>query len=275
MKNTPSSRGYTLIELVVAVGLFALVMTLATGAYILMIDLNRQAQATATGINSLSFALESMTRSIRTGAAYNCGAFGGDCPSGGSEFSFRDASGTGITYSYGHQADGSTGAIVKNGSIILTDPSVAVSDLRFYVSGTGSASSGDVVQPHVTIVISGTVSSGPRKTPQSFTVETGATMRGIDLNVTSAPVESPPTPRCTLVADSGSTVAIGGKPTLSWTTENAISFSISPGFDPSGRPATGGTAQSDESQSSEVTYTGTANNSEGSGTCQVTVTVTP
>ena len=38
-------NGYTLIELVVAVGLFALVMTLASGAYLLMID----PQSTGTG----------------------------------------------------------------------------------------------------------------------------------------------------------------------------------------------------------------------------------
>jgi hypothetical protein len=50
----------------------------------------------------------------------------------------------------------------------------------FYVSGTKTTSAGDYNQPHVTIIISGTVSS-PGKASQYFNVETGATMRGTDL----------------------------------------------------------------------------------------------
>lgn len=188
----PRSRGYTLIELVVSVGLFALVMTLSSGAYLLMIDLNRQAQGIATGINSLSFALETMTRSIRTGTSYSCGVYNsGDCayPNGGDSLTFIDANGTSITYSRDFQSsDRSVGAIVKsvsNNTVTFTDPSVHISSLKFYVSGTIK---GDQYQPYVTIIVSGTVSSGPRKAPQSFTVETGAAMRGIDLTVTqSAP----------------------------------------------------------------------------------------
>lgn len=175
------SRGYTLIELVVAVGLFALVMTLASGAYLLMIDLSRQTQGISTGIDSLSFTLETMTRNIRTGTSYNCGVYGGDCIGGDTSFSFKDANGTDITYAFNQEA----GSIVKDGAITLTDPSVHISALAFYVSGTRTIASTppDYLQPHVTIVISGSVSSGPRKTPQPFTIETGATMRGIDLTV--------------------------------------------------------------------------------------------
>ncbi|MEK7114077.1 MAG: hypothetical protein AAB850_00815, partial [Patescibacteria group bacterium] len=63
-------------------------------------------------------------------------------------------------------------------SSVLTDPSVAVSSLMFYAFGTGKPP--DYQQSRVTIIVSGTVSSGPGKT-QPFTVETGATMRGSDL----------------------------------------------------------------------------------------------
>lgn len=177
--NTPRiQRGYTLIELVVSVGLFALVMTLAAGAYLLMIDLNRQTQGIATGIDSLSFALETMTRGIRTGTEYNCGAFGGDCPSGSSRFSFEDSSGRNVIF------DKQGTAIIKDDSIPLTDASLTITALTFYVTGTGSIAEGDYLQPYVTIVVSGTVSSGPRRSPQPFTIQTSATMRGIDLTVT-------------------------------------------------------------------------------------------
>ena len=70
----------------------------------------------------------------------------------------------------------SGGAVTQN-NVILTDPAVNVTSLEFYVSGT---TPGDAYQPHVTITISGTVSSGQGKT-EPFSVETGATMRGIDL----------------------------------------------------------------------------------------------
>ncbi|HVM58918.1 MAG TPA: prepilin-type N-terminal cleavage/methylation domain-containing protein, partial [Candidatus Paceibacterota bacterium] len=65
-----SSGGYTLVELIVAMGLFAIIMTLSTGAYLIMISVNRHAQAISTGIDNLSFALEDMTRTIRTGTVY-------------------------------------------------------------------------------------------------------------------------------------------------------------------------------------------------------------
>ncbi|MDE1945523.1 MAG: prepilin-type N-terminal cleavage/methylation domain-containing protein, partial [Patescibacteria group bacterium] len=61
------SRGYTLIELIVAIGLFAVVMTLASGAYLIMIGVNRETEGLATGIDNLSFVLESMTTAMRTG----------------------------------------------------------------------------------------------------------------------------------------------------------------------------------------------------------------
>lgn len=271
MNRPIHSRGYTLIELVVAVGLFALVMTLASGSYLLMVDLNRQAQGISTGIDNLAFVLESMTRSIRTGTSYSCGDFGGDCIGGAHRFSFRDSSGADITYT---QPDGSN-AIVKNGTVVLTDPSVEVSSLTFYVSGTGTVASGDFAQPYVTIVVSGTVSSGPRKTPQAFTVETSATMRGIDLTVPLAPSENPPAPTCTLTADSSSVLS-GGVPNLSWTNTNAYTFSINQDIGQVSPAGQGGPRPAATGISTTTTYTGTVKNSvEDTATCNVTVTVTP
>lgn len=177
-------RGYTLIELVVAVGIFALIMSLAAGAYLIMISAGRSAQATATGINSLAFALEDMTRSVRTGTGYNCNnPGGGNCSSGGNSFYFTDASGNAVSYSRSVSSTycgTATACLVKNvgGNIsTLTDPSVNVSSLTFYVSGVFT---GDGAAPHVTIVISGNVSAGAGKTT-AFSVETGATQRSTDI----------------------------------------------------------------------------------------------
>lgn len=174
MKNS-IKKGYTLIELMVAVGLFALIMLLASGAYLMMISLTRHSQGIATGINNLSFALETMTRNIRTGTAYDCGA-ATDCVA--SSFSFKNASG--VTVSYSLAGDGSIQETLGGSTRILTDPFVNISSLTFYTIGTKKLSQGDLIQPHVTMVVSGTVTYAAGKT-ESFTIQTGATMRGSDL----------------------------------------------------------------------------------------------
>ena len=84
----------------------------------------------------------------------------------------RNIHGVTITYAL-------SGGVITQNDAPLTDPSVAVSSLLFYVYGTGKPP-GDYQQPHATIIVSGTISSGPGKT-ESFTVETGASMRGTDI----------------------------------------------------------------------------------------------
>ena len=166
-------RGYTLIELIVSVGLFSLVMLMASGAYLMMISSNRNAQGITTGIDNLSFALETMTRNIRTGTDYSCN-LSGDCLNGASSFSFTNAKGIAVTYDLlGTMIQETTGGE----SSMLTDSSVNISSLMFYVFGTDPT---DEEQSRVTMVISGTVSVERGRT-ESFTIETGATMRGSDI----------------------------------------------------------------------------------------------
>lgn len=178
MKKTRG--GYTLVELIIAIGLFALVMTLSTGAYLIMIGVSRQTQAMSIGIDNLSFALETMTRTIRTGTNYRCNTGKANC-NGGLTFSVLSPGGVDTTYALTFPGGAYTGGAITQNGIALTDPSVNVSSLLFYASGMSSlGSNGDVGQPRVIMLISGTVSSGPGKTIP-FTVETMATMRGTDL----------------------------------------------------------------------------------------------
>ena len=169
-------RGFTLIELIVAVGLFAVVMTLASGAYLLMINVNRQTQSITTGINNLSFALQTMTYKIRTGTGYGCPVLGTDC-AGGNSFSFKSSEGPIVTYTL---ANGKIQETTGTATNDLTDPSVNISALTFYAFGTKPTGQGNVEQPRVLIIIKCTVPSGP-VTSEPFTVETAATMRGSDL----------------------------------------------------------------------------------------------
>lgn len=186
-----TNRGYTLIELMVAVGLFALIMTLASGAYLVMIGINRQTQNITAGINDLSFALETMTRNIRLGYGYNCKG-SGDCPNGESSLTFNNEYGKLVTYSLVESIqlgglDTIQQLVVNPDSSFVTSPltdssAVNVTSLTFYVSGTGKTTDAtpDYNQPHVTITVSGTIDTG-RGNTENFTIETGATMRGADL----------------------------------------------------------------------------------------------
>jgi prepilin-type N-terminal cleavage/methylation domain-containing protein len=169
----PRRGGYTLIELMVSIGLFAIIMTLVAGAYLMIIGISRQAEGISTAVDGVSYALEDMSRTIRTGTGYGCGLIAGiDCPAGGSTFSLTDQSGAVQTFSLQN-------GVIYQDTTPLTDPSITVTALTFYVSGTKPASQGDYAPPYVTIVISGTIVAGKQTFP--FTVETSAVMRGIDL----------------------------------------------------------------------------------------------
>jgi prepilin-type N-terminal cleavage/methylation domain-containing protein len=180
MKNRYT--GYTLIELMVSIALFAIVMTLVSGAYLIVINLDRQTQSITVGIDNFSFALDAMTRTIRTGTSYNCdsGAQAGDCEGGGT-FSVVDSYGDTVSYSISKGALMQTTDYAQTGQIVstaLTDSSsITGLSLSFYTSG---AAPSDHAQPTVTILISGNISVGPGKT-LPITVETTATMRGINI----------------------------------------------------------------------------------------------
>ncbi len=181
INTSPTSvRGYTLVEMIVAVGIFSLVMLTATAAYLTLIDLDRKSRAVTQVVTNLSFAVDSMSRSIRTGTAYSCNG-GTNCTTGGTTLSFVDEFGRTITYAVAsgvvtRQCSGSSCG--GTSAVQLTDPGIVVNTLRFYVRGVGT---GDGLQPQVTFTVQGTVSGGARNTPTTFTIQGGATERKIEL----------------------------------------------------------------------------------------------
>jgi len=74
LPKTPQS-GFSLIEMIVSLGVFSVVITIAVGALLTMIASNNQLQAEQSVMTNLSFALDSMTREIRTGSHYYCVAY--------------------------------------------------------------------------------------------------------------------------------------------------------------------------------------------------------
>ncbi len=72
VKTRRVDRGFTLIEMLVAVALFTVVMLIATATIFSIIGGNRKAQAINAVSNNLNFAIESMVRDIKTGYGYTC-----------------------------------------------------------------------------------------------------------------------------------------------------------------------------------------------------------
>ena len=175
------NKAFTLVELLVSIAVFSVVMTLAIGGYLVMLSINQRAQALALATNNLAFVFEHMTRSIRTNTDYSCGStLGlGDCPSGGSAFTFLLGNGDEVTYSL---SGNSIIREVDGVSSVLTDPSIHIDSLTFYVVGTEKFSDPgqDVRAPTVRMVVKGNV-PGLKGVSPSFSMETMATMRGIDL----------------------------------------------------------------------------------------------
>lgn len=70
-RRSPQS-GFTLIEMIVSLGVFSVVITIAVGALLILIANSKQLQKEQGVMTNLSFALDSMTREIRTGTKYYC-----------------------------------------------------------------------------------------------------------------------------------------------------------------------------------------------------------
>jgi prepilin-type N-terminal cleavage/methylation domain-containing protein len=64
--------GFTIIEMIVSLGLFSVVVTIAMGALLMLVAANNNVPGEQAVMTNLSFALDSMTREIRVGTEYYC-----------------------------------------------------------------------------------------------------------------------------------------------------------------------------------------------------------
>ena len=181
-----NKRGFTLIEMLVSVAIFATVMVIALGALLSMSESDRKSQTLKSVINNLNFSLDSMSRSLRTGDNYHCDAAvppvtdPRDCiASVASSIAYRSGAGSTVVYCRGTgTACSSSGVAVLrsiNGGVTfapITSPEVVISNLTFYVVGAQSAT----IQPKVTILLSGAVQVSGSQQSQ-FNLQTSVTER--------------------------------------------------------------------------------------------------
>lgn len=198
-----ASRGFSLIEMIVAVALFAVIMLVAIGALLSLVEANRKARALESVMNNLNISLDSMVRAARMGTKYNCGGAGipsatdgADCTSGiqnGSvAFSFAPfgsnscAERERYVYSF---SDGALWRSLDGGDTPasrITAPEVLIEDMQFYVVGSkpGNAAVPDTTQPKVVVVVKGTAGGQDARIRSTFNIQATAVQRELDIGYT-------------------------------------------------------------------------------------------
>lgn len=131
MKN---QKGFTIIELMVAMSLFVIVVGISSGVFIRSLRTQRALVSLMAANDNASQTLEQMTREIRIGTAFSAN---------GSRLSFTNADNESVAY------DLVEGKMERNGKV-LTASNVLVKYLSFIVRG---ADEGDGVSTRVTILL--------------------------------------------------------------------------------------------------------------------------
>jgi prepilin-type N-terminal cleavage/methylation domain-containing protein len=203
--NFSGKAGFTLIEMMVAVFVFSIVMTLATGAIFNVVAANKSSQAIKSVMDNLNSALDSMSRDIRYGTIYNCGNTSVDfsepasCTEGASNdniFAFvakptaDNPAGDHVIYEFlENQSSDHSGSIYKcigstlpGNCDLMTAPEVHIQNLHFYVQGASELVS---QQPQVLISISGYAMAGSNES--YFNIETMIDQRKLDMCKTIVP----------------------------------------------------------------------------------------
>lgn len=199
---TLDQKGFTLVEMLVSVGLFAVVMVIATGVIFSIFDGNRKQQAISSVADNLNFSIDSMVRDIKTGYEYRCVpqsateaplpvVIGGisACTNPGNRSSISLISTiTGVERSVKYQlqapTNGEPGYIQKTvcdpscEDERLTSPQIDITKLEFYVT-TPTPGQG---QPGVTVLVSGkAVGTNLDAAVSDFSIQTYISQRVLNI----------------------------------------------------------------------------------------------
>jgi prepilin-type N-terminal cleavage/methylation domain-containing protein len=188
-------RAFTLIEVMVAVSIFAIVMLIGVGALLSLVQTNRRAQGINSVMSNLNAAIESMSRTMRVGGSYHCEtsptlpspsvlAEPQDCSSGGGVLlAFESSRGDSlddddqVVYRLnGTQLERSLYAGANGTWVALTSPDISIDSFQFYVVGS---TPGDTIQPRILMSIEGSAAVPGGST--HFTVQAGVVQRLLDL----------------------------------------------------------------------------------------------
>lgn len=137
------NKGFTIVELLVAIGLFGAIVSIAMGGFVRALQTQKQIVALITANSNVSLVIEQMSREIRTGFNF-CNL---NCPS--DSLTFTNSRGEQVTYAYGVAVGyGTITRQVGSGNINpITADNVNIRYLNFKVSENPS------YPPRVTILV--------------------------------------------------------------------------------------------------------------------------
>lgn len=217
-KNTASARkGFTLIEMLVTVGLFTIIITIAVGGFTNAIRTQREVSSILSAESNVSITLEEMAREVRTGYLFcngigNTQAVAGHSPNGADPdcdcvlstapgapvgtwtcdaLDFYDAEGDHIVYELpttgplaGQLVESST---LSSSTQSLTGNTVTVKYLQFQLFGQVE---GDNWPPRITISMGITPSStDPAVANNVVNLQTTVSARAIDCDTSISPAQ--------------------------------------------------------------------------------------
>lgn len=192
------NRGFSLLELIVAMGVFSIAAVVVVGSFISLLDAQRRAVANQTAMDNIRFAMDAMAKEIRTGSNYaNTCSFADYIPATGVKpfpcpaIKFINAKKEEVFYRW-RNIDGSViekaidpvlsfscidnfddpihSACPDTGKFLaITDEKVRIDDLKFYIIGNAP---GDGLQPYVVINIEATVNPNNPKARTEIALQT-------------------------------------------------------------------------------------------------------
>lgn len=188
--NRKFNKGFTLVEIMVSISVFAVIMLISSGSIYSVFDANRKSQTLRGVMDNLNLSLEAMTRTIRFGSRYHCDITQGgglntvrDCAGGANSIAVLDSNGAQVVYQL-CTSGANTGRIARsidcNTGPFVTGTNVTITSLNYYVLGSTPYSTGNnVIQPRVIISIAGY--AGTKSTSRSdFKLQTMISQRLFD-----------------------------------------------------------------------------------------------
>ena len=211
------NKGFTLIEMLVAISIFMSVMVIAMGSLISIINANKKSQAIKSVVDNVTFVLDSISRKVELGKNYMCDSStiiqastpipnlcggGGSCacPSGGTAIQYYNKNIRRLVqYAFVKNPNLGDGNIqqrvcsddsqpcntwkdasIRNGWQNLTGPvsNVNIKRMTFYVLGIGTENAALGDRRQPRIIITAEGSAGTGDTESSFVLQTSVSKAG-------------------------------------------------------------------------------------------------
>jgi type II secretory pathway pseudopilin PulG len=192
-KNTTSKLvcGFTLVEMLVAIAVFMSVMVVAVTALISIVNANRKSQAIKSVVDNVTFAIDSISRDMRSGTDYRCGDLsssgllsdGSDCGNGSGGIQYKNPDNTFTQYRFVSTEESPIANIQKRSCtpncaswLAMTAPisNVNITNMTFYVLGseTSLSARGSRRQPRAIITLEGVAGDDTKGTKTTFQIQT-------------------------------------------------------------------------------------------------------